>query len=262
MKTASTLINQPTLIRVFPAMGAFALFAVAGGCTRPAETPQDPAAQGEQAGDEAAPAAPAPEPAPHATSPAPKAEAPRPAPARPAQETVRRTVPPGTEIHLTLDTELATDTSLTGDRFEARVSEPVIVEGLSVIPAGSVVEGVLSDVKRAGKMKGGATMTIDFQEIRLPSGYKTGMAASLTSEGAKSGGKSAAIIGGSAVGGAILGKVLGKDTKDAAIGSIIGGAIGAGVAASRDKELRLPAGTALVVVTEEALQIPVKVKVE
>ncbi len=260
------MMIRPTLLIVFAALAVPLVALPLAGCGQGAQSPspESGAAEAtEPAGEEAAPTAPVPHTEAPAPAPAqPRAAAPRPAAPKPTHETVRMTVPVGTRMQLSLASDLATDANQTGDRFEAEVMEAVYVDDRVVIPAGSVVEGELTEVKRAKKLTGGAGITLAFREIRLPSGYRTRIAARLTSEGAKSGKKSAAIIGGSAAGGAILGKVLGKDSKDAAIGSIIGGAIGAGVAATRDKELRIPAGTTLEVATEEPLQVPVKVKVE
>lgn len=242
---------------------ALSLAVTACGFWKSSETPSgtETGVQEEQpAGDQPEAQSPAPRAeSRESTRPAPRAQAPRP---KPAQETARTTVPSGTALHLSLETDLATNVNVAGDRFEATVTEPVVVDRTQVIPAGSVVQGVLTQVTPAKKLSGGASMTLEFKEIRLPSGYRTSLAASLTTQGAKTGKKSGAIIGGSAAGGAVLGKIIGHDTKDAVIGSVIGGAIGAGVAASKDKDVRIPAGTALTVMTEQPLQIPVKVKVE
>jgi hypothetical protein len=175
---------------------------------------------------------------------------------------MRKTVPAGTRLQLTLESDLATDSSTAGEAFEATLAEPVRVDGLEVLPAGSRVRGEVEEVRKAKKLSGGALLRLAFTEIRLPNGQRAELAASLTIEGPRTGKKSAAIIGGSTAGGAILGRVVGEEGKDAAIGGIIGGAIGAGVAATRDKELRLTAGSALGVDTEAPLQVPVKVKVE
>jgi hypothetical protein len=229
---------------------AIALFTAAG-C---GQAGREPAGAGEAAGagQEAGPA-----------SPAPRAESKgRPAAPKPAYETVRKTVPAGTRLQLTLESELATDSSAAGEAFEATLAEAVRIDGLEVLPAGSRVRGEIEEVRKAKKLTGGALMRLAFREIRLPSGQKANLAASLTIEGPRTGKQSAAIIGGSTAGGAVLGRVVGEEGKDAAIGGIIGGAIGAGVAATRDKELRLTAGSALGVDTEAPLQIPVKVKVE
>jgi len=47
------------------------------------------------------------------------------------------TVPEGTPIHVTLDQAIASDQSRPGDHFEVTVSEPVIIDGKTVIPQGT-----------------------------------------------------------------------------------------------------------------------------
>lgn len=192
-------------------------------------------------------------------SPAPRAYAPKP---KPAFKTVNKTVPAGTILQMVLEDDLGSDTSARGDNFEATITDAIIIDNTRVIPEGSVIEGVVADVQPAKKFSGNARIVLTFRGLTLPGGYRTVLVATLLSEGEKTGKKSAAIIGGSAAGGAILGKAIGGDSKDSAIGAIIGGAIGAGVAASQDKEIQVPAGTTLVLETEEPLQIPVKVRIE
>ncbi|MFB6368651.1 MAG: hypothetical protein ABEJ00_03475, partial [Gemmatimonadota bacterium] len=63
----------------------------------------------------------------------------------------RITIPTGTELRLTLDQELGPAASEEGDRFTARVAEPVTVGGRVAIPRGAVVHGyVLGVEERAG----------------------------------------------------------------------------------------------------------------
>ncbi len=192
-------------------------------------------------------------------SPAPRAYAPKP---KPAFETVNKIVPPGTTLQMVLESDLGSDTSARGDNFAATITDPIMIDNLQVIPEGSIIEGVVADVQPAKKFSGNARIVLTFKGLTLPNGYRTVLVATLLSEGEKTGKKSAAIIGGSAAGGAVVGKAVGGDSKDSAIGAIIGGAIGAGIAASQDKEIQVPAGTVLVLETEEPLQIPVKVRVE
>ncbi len=192
-------------------------------------------------------------------SPAPRAYAPK---RKPAFETVTKTVPVGTTLQMVLEDDLGSETSARGDSFEATITDAIIIDNTRVIPEGSVIEGVVADVQPAKKFSGNARIVLTFKALSLPNGYRTVLVATLLSEGEKAGKKSAAIIGGSAAGGAVLGKVIGGDSKDSVIGAIIGGAIGAGVAASQDKEIQVPAGTTLVLETEEPLQIPVKVRIE
>jgi hypothetical protein len=50
-------------------------------------------------------------------------------------------LPTGTAVKMKLETTLATFSSKAGDPFSARVTEPVVVDGKTVIPIGATVEG-------------------------------------------------------------------------------------------------------------------------
>ena len=50
-------------------------------------------------------------------------------------------LPTGTAVKMKLETTLATFSSKAGDPFSARVTEPVVVDGKTVIPVGATVEG-------------------------------------------------------------------------------------------------------------------------
>lgn len=194
--------------------------------------------------------------------PPPQAEAKQaPEPPKPrAPEVVRVTVPPGTEVHLTLSTTVGSGTSQVGDAFTATTTDPVVVGDRLAIPAGSTIHGQVTAVipaKKGLKDKGG-TLALSFDKVTTSGGVSAPMSASLTSM-AKSTKKTAGIIGGSAAGGAVLGKILGGSTKDAAVGAVLGGAIGTGIAAgTKGKELEIPAGTELAITLDEPLTIAVR----
>jgi len=148
------------------------------------------------------------------TDPAPqaqyKAPAPKPAP-KPAQPKAPATanLPGGSEFEVMLVNEVASDLVQAGEPVEGRVVNSVRVNGRTVIPGGSRVEGVISEVQKARSI----------------------------------GGQAMVAVAGSAVGGAILGKVLGGESKDAAIGAVVGGGVGTAVAAKRGDEAILVAET-------------------
>jgi len=176
-----------------------------------------------------------------------------------APAVVRVTVAEGTEIHVTLSTDVGSATSQVGDRITARTTSPLLTGGRMAIPEGSTIYGEVTEVYPATKglkvsEKGGA-VTLSFTKVTTPQGYSTPLTASLVSV-ASSKGKTAGIIGGSAAGGALIGKILGGSTKDAAIGAVLGGGIGTGIAAgTKGKELELPAGTDLVLTLDRSLTI-------
>ena len=179
---------------------------------------------------------------------------------RPPQ-TVRVTVPQGTEIRLALDSPISSASSQAGDTFTARTTDPVVVGNRVAIPPGSTIHGQVSQVvpARKGLKEKEGSLTLSFDKVVTPAGFSAPMSAGIASIAPKSTGKTAGIIGGSAAGGALLGKILGGSTKDAAVGAVVGGAIGTGIAAgTRGKDAVIPAGSALTIALDQPLTIAVK----
>lgn len=156
-----------------------------------------------------------------------------------------------------LQSSLSTDASQRGDRFQARVIDPRELEG-------AIVDGRVTRVKRAGKVKGTAELQLSFEAIHLRDGRTTEFNADVVelvnagnrddtgtvdSEGgvrSKSSTKDEiAKVGASAGIGAVIGAVVGGG-KGAAIGAAIGGAVGtANVISKRGEDVRLARGQQL-----------------
>jgi hypothetical protein len=182
-----------------------------------------------------------------------QAAAPRPA------DPVRVLVAQGTELDVTLSTAIGSETSQVGDSVTATTTSAVMVGNQVAVPMGSTLHGRVTDVEAGTKglkiSEKGGVVVLSFDTVTTPQGSTTPIFASITKI-ASSTGKTAGIIGGSAAGGALLGKILGGDTKDAAVGAVLGGAIGTGIAAgTKGKELKIPAGTELTMVLDQALSI-------
>src|SRR5215470_18312910 len=64
------------------------------------------------------------------------------------------TVPELTPIHVTLDQAVTSNQSRPGDHFVATISEPVVVDGKTVIPQGAHAEGIVVDAKPSGRLMG------------------------------------------------------------------------------------------------------------
>jgi hypothetical protein len=162
-------------------------------------------------------------------------------------------IPSNTVMRVELLTNLSTDATQKGDRFQARVIEPNEYQG-------AMIEGHVSRVKRPGKIKGNSELQLTFDQISL-NGRWTNFSAQVieventgASEGVgdvdEEGGvkgkdhtkDDVAKVGASTGVGAIIGAILGGG-KGAAIGAAIGGAVGAGsVITSSGKDIRLEHG--------------------
>ena len=90
-------------------------------------------------------------------------------------------VPAGTKVPLEFTQPVSTKTAQKGDTVELRVSEDVVVDGRTVIPAGAPAEGVITDVHRGrtfgrrGELKIRLTHVRDANGDRVPiERYKSG----------------------------------------------------------------------------------------
>jgi len=175
------------------------------------------------------------------------------APSKPqAPQAVSVTIPAGTTLAVTFGEMVTSQTAQVGDNVTATLKSPLLAGDRVAFPAGSRVEGQVSDVKPAKKgfKDTGGALAISFNRIVAPDGHSASIAAGFTKLAEGSAGKKAAIIGGSAAGGLLLGKVLGKDAKGA---TLIGGAIGTAVAGgTKGKESIINADEELSVSLERA----------
>jgi hypothetical protein len=135
------------------------------------------------------------------------------------------TLPAGTTLHVKLMTTLTSKTNKTGDKFTGIVEQPINLDGKSIVPDGSFVEGHVSFVKPSKRIKGKAEMRIVLDNLTTPDDAKYLLAGTLQDA---HGGPCAST--GSDDEGTIVG--CGKSKKDAAKGAAIAGAIGAGAGAS------------------------------
>lgn len=180
------------------------------------------------------------------SSAAKKEAAPRPKPV---------VVPPDTEISVVLDEPLGSKTSSTGQTFTATVEAPIEVEGRTAIPKGARVQGVVKDAKAAGRFKGGAVLALTLTSVTV-NDKDYAIETNAPTETSKGKGKrTAAMVGGGAGGGAAIGAVAGGG-KGAAIGALIGAAAGAGGAGfTGNRDITLPAETALSFKLTQPLEI-------
>jgi hypothetical protein len=140
-----------------------------------------------------------------------------------------------------------------GDAFNAHVVEDVKNgAGQVVIPAGSLVEGSIADVKPAPNPRTPGTLTLTVASITVRgASYPLGAAVDsieVTHKGRGITTGDATKVGVGAAAGAILGRVLGGNRKGTIIGGVIGGAAGAGVAAeTKTSDIVLPKGAHIII---------------
>ena len=88
-------------------------------------------------------------------------------------------LPTGTAVKMKLETTLATFSSKAGDPFSARVTEPVVIDGKTVIPIGATVEGRVTKTNEPRRIAGKPTIAIFPEHLVLPNGDRFMLNASL-----------------------------------------------------------------------------------
>ena len=159
-----------------------------------------------------------------------------------SQSTSQSAIPEGQEIDVRLQTELNSDTAQVEDRFEAETVVDLYRGNEVLIPAGSIMRGVVRTVDKATRTDRKGALTVSFDQVTVRGRtypMRGTVTQALESEGIK--GEVAKIGAGAGVG-AIIGGILGGG-KGALLGVLIGG--GGTIAATEGKDVKLPSGTVL-----------------
>lgn len=154
-------------------------------------------------------------------------------------------IPAGTTVTVRLGESLSSKTSQAGQGFSATVAQPVTVDGKTVIHEGAGAHGTVVDAKGMGHFKGGALLEVRLDSIDIGGKDQPVQTAAVARSIKGKGKRSGILIGGGAGAGALIGALAGGG-KGAAIGALAGGGAGtAGAAFTGNKEIVLPAESAL-----------------
>ena len=189
------------------------------------------------------------------------------------------TVPQGLVIPIDLRTAISTQVAKEGDFIEATVSQNIPLNGTGYLPAGSVISGEVTEAKAGRRLSRSGSLSIAFNNLRLPSGASFPMRAHLVGSigryedvnGVERGEGWKAKLGQFAlrgVGGAGLGAALGTG-----LGAIVGGGSGAGTGAwagaafggglgamdmllRKGRDVIIPSGTEMKLQMDQPLVLP------
>lgn len=178
-------------------------------------------------------------------------------------------LPTGTALKVKLETTLATFSNKAGDSFSGRLTEAVMVDGKTVIPIGTTVQGRVTRVSEGKRIAGKPTLAIFPENLVLPNGDKFVLNATLVDtnvrkgtdvneegefKGAGKDGKDLAEMGLGTGGGMLIGGLAGGGK-----GVLIGGAIGATATVThwlfKSRSAVLPAGSELTMELSRPLQM-------
>jgi len=161
-------------------------------------------------------------------------------------------VPAETQFDVRLEKTLSSATAQVEDRFEATTLIDLMNGDRVLVPAGSVMRGIVSSVQKAGHIERKASLTLAFDQITIRGRsypIRATVEQALESEGYKGDiGK----IGAGAGVGAVIGAILGG-AKGALAGILVGG--GGVIAATEGQDVTLPVGTVLRVKLDSDLMV-------
>lgn len=197
--------------------------------------------------------------------------------------------PAGMTMNISLSTGISTTVAKAGDTIQASLSQPLVL-GDSTIPAGSVLEGTITDASAGKMLERSGSLGIKFNRIRTPDGVETPITAHIvggigkyanngkdeihgetwkskvgqgvirTGVGAGAGaalGTAVGAIAGGMAGGPFLGAHMAAAGAGAGAwsGAAIGGTVGLAdsVLLRKGKDVNVPAGTAMELQLDQAV---------
>lgn len=165
-------------------------------------------------------------------------------------------VPAGTSLTVRLGSTLDTKTAEAGQPFNGVLARSVTVRGEVAIPAGAGVSGTVVEAKSPGKFKGEGLLSITLNSINV-GGAPREIATSTFTQTLKGKGKRTAVaVGGGTGAGALIGGLAGGG-KGALIGGLVGAGAGtAGAAFTGNKDLQIPAETAVTFRLANSITVP------
>jgi type IV secretion system protein VirB10 len=182
-------------------------------------------------------------------------------------------IPKGAHLLLKMDNSISTKTAQEGDYVYLRTESPIVADGHIIVPNGSYVQGIVSQTKQSGRVKGRAKLSIKLETLTLPAGTTYRIAPRLASvESEETGqkvdsleneikqggtkGKDAETVAITAGSGAAIGGLADRGWKGAGIGAGVGSGVGlARVLLSRGKEVELRRGSTLDVVFDRPVTL-------
>jgi hypothetical protein len=189
----------------------------------------------------------------------------------PSASTQTLIIPAGTKVPVVLKHAVSTKGSREGDAVYAVTSFPVVANGRVLIPAGTYVQGRISHIQQAGRVKGRAEVLMHFTTLIYPSGYTVLLPGAVqnapgvdkttikddegTIRADSQTGEKIATAAGTATGGTVIGAAT-DGGKGALIGAGIGGAVGTAIALlTRGNDVKLDAGTSIEMVIQRDVPV-------
>jgi hypothetical protein len=178
-------------------------------------------------------------------------------------------LPAGTPLKVKLENTLSTFTSKEGDAFSGKVTDAVMLDGKTAIPAGATVQGRVTKVSEPRRIAGKATIGLFPETVILPGGERYMLNAAVVDTSLRNGtdvntegqfkgdghdAKDVTEFGFGTGGGMLVGGLAGGPA-----GLLIGGTVGATVTVAhwlgKKRSAVLPSGTVLMLELSRPLEL-------
>jgi hypothetical protein len=144
-------------------------------------------------------------------------------------------IPTGTPLTIRLTSEISSASARSGQAFHGTLAHSVVIRGKTVAPAGAPVTGVISHVKRSGRLHAPGELSLRLTAININGEHVALSTSSVSTKGKSHKKGNIEKIGGGAAAGTLIGALAGGG-QGALIGAAAGGAAGTGLAAATGKE--------------------------
>jgi hypothetical protein len=160
-------------------------------------------------------------------------------------------IPKGTHVLLRMVNSISSKSAHEGDYVYLRTASPIVVGGQIVVPVDAYVQGVVSHVRRSGRVSGRAELGVRIEVLTFPNGTTLKFTPRVEAPDSREGIikqdpqllKDAATIAILAGAGASIGGIADRSWTGAGIGGAAGSAVGlATVLLTRGKEVELHQG--------------------
>lgn len=169
-------------------------------------------------------------------------------------------LPAGTKIRVRMDNEINSKVSSENDTFTVKISEPLKVRDAVVLPIGTIIEGRVTKVNRAGFGGRNGSLEVSFETLWSPDGGKQKIEGELVNRLTTESSSTATaltIVGGTALGG-IIGAIS-KSKNGGIIGAIIGTGAGTSVAfARKGKDVKIKTDEQFEIQLTKNVNLPVR----
>ena len=134
-----------------------------------------------------------------------------------------QTIPAGTRLTVRVGSEISSGTAKAGDRFDATLARPLVVNGKTLARTGAPVRGKVTSAKSSGRLHAPGELTLRLSSVQVNGRMVPVSTSSYAAKGKSHTKSNATKIGGGAAAGAL-------------IGGLVGGGKGAGIGADRTSE--------------------------